>query len=270
MRIAVLTSQRVPSTESVTRSCLELLRSWGVDVDVSHHELELTDLGEMRAAHDLYLLKSPSDGLLSVAAGLQARGATCLNSPEMVRTCRDRIHATACLSAAGVPVPRAWAVRSASELADVLPAGPLVLKPARTDRGAGIRVLWDADELIDVPPADDTLFAQQFHPNDHRDRKLYRIGDQTFGVKRPWPATTYTDKVGEAFPLTSALREISDAAARALDSDLFGLDLVESAAGPLVVDVHPFPGFKGVPDAALRLADYIYAQGSEARARRVS
>ena len=28
---------------------------------------------------------------------------------------------------------------------------------------------------------------------------------------------------------------------------------------PYVVDVNPFPGFKGVPEAALRLADYVYA-----------
>jgi hypothetical protein len=27
---------------------------------------------------------------------------------------------------------------------------------------------------------------------------------------------------------------------------------------PVVVDVNTFPGFKGVPDAGARLADYIY------------
>jgi hypothetical protein len=30
---------------------------------------------------------------------------------------------------------------------------------------------------------------------------------------------------------------------------------------PIVVDMSSFPGFKGVPEAALRLADYIYTAG---------
>ena len=34
---------------------------------------------------------------------------------------------------------------------------------------------------------------------------------------------------------------------------------VFSGNKPYVVDVNSFPGFKGVPDAALRLADYIFS-----------
>jgi hypothetical protein len=33
---------------------------------------------------------------------------------------------------------------------------------------------------------------------------------------------------------------------------------------PYVVDMSSFPGFKGVPEAALRLADYIYTAGQRA------
>ena len=44
---------------------------------------------------------------------------------------------------------------------------------------------------------------------------------------------------------------------------LYGLDVVESQCGPVVVDVNYFPGYKGVPDVAPRIADYIdqYARG---------
>jgi hypothetical protein len=40
---------------------------------------------------------------------------------------------------------------------------------------------------------------------------------------------------------------------------LYCLDVVVSGDRPYVVDVSSFPGFDGVPDAALRLADFIYA-----------
>ncbi|MDO4716631.1 MAG: hypothetical protein Q4B08_03595 [Propionibacteriaceae bacterium] len=262
MRIALLTSQQVPSSQSVTRDCLTLLASWGASVDVLHHEEGLTDLVHLPVEHDLYLLKSPSPDAVSLAAALEARGALCLNRPAMLWACHDRIHTTALLAAAGVPVPRTWTTKNAAELAGLLDDGPLVIKTAALDRSAGARVIWDADEIVDLPH--EAVLAQQFHPSDHRDRKLYRIGSQTFGVKRSWPATSYESTVGEPFAVTPEMREITDRVGAAFNSDLFGLDLVEAEEGLLVVDVHPFPGFKGVPDAALRLADYIYARGKEA------
>jgi glutathione synthase/RimK-type ligase-like ATP-grasp enzyme len=84
------------------------------------------------------------------------------------------------------------------------------------------------------------------------------MGGQLFGVKRVWPARTYEDKLGEPFTVTAELREIALRVARAFGTDLFGLDIVVSDGRPYVVDINPFPGFKGVPDAALRLADYLY------------
>jgi ribosomal protein S6--L-glutamate ligase len=41
--------------------------------------------------------------------------------------------------------------------------------------------------------------------------------------------------------------------------NLYGLDVLETAGGPLVIDVNYFPSYKGVPDAASRLADDIHA-----------
>src|SRR5205823_8899021 len=45
----------------------------------------------------------------------------------------------------------------------------------------------------------------------------------------------------------------------ALGIDLFGVTVVQSGGKPYVVDMTSIPGFKGVPDAARRLAEYIYA-----------
>ncbi|MGH9799104.1 MAG: hypothetical protein ACRD82_01970 [Blastocatellia bacterium] len=44
---------------------------------------------------------------------------------------------------------------------------------------------------------------------------------------------------------------------------MYGLDIIESDRGPYVVDVNYFPGYKGVPNAAGLIADYIddYASG---------
>lgn len=257
MRVVVLTSQPVPRAASVTTECLSLLRSWGVEVDVVLPGT-LVDLSDLTSEADLYLLKSVDDHLVSLAQALEAVGARCLNSAAVVRLCRDRVAATVALAASGVPVPQTWATEDPASLEPLLDEGPVVLKPARAGAGTGARVLWDVEELPDLGLSGEAWLAQRLQETSVRDRKLYRIGDQVFGVKRRWPATSVADKVGEPFTVTAALREITDRAAQALGSDLFGIDLIETSDGPVAVDVHPFPGFKGVPNGALRLADYIF------------
>lgn len=149
------------------------------------------------------------------------------------------------------------------ELAPLLAEGPLVIKPLHGSQGRGVTLVWDVDDLLDVGVDAAAVLAQRFHPRQGRDRKLYCIGEQVFGVKRQWPATTYEQKQGEAFTVTAELHDIAVAVGATLGTDLFGLDVVISQGRPYVVDVNPFPGFKGVPDAALRLADYIYAVATD-------
>ena len=153
---------------------------------------------------------------------------------------------------------------AADPLAPLLQAGPLVVKPYHGSRGEGVRVVWDADEFSDAGPGERPLFAQRYLDRQGRDRKLYCIGGQVFGVKRVFPARTYAEKLGEPFTVAPELRAIVLRAGDALGTDLFGLDVVVSRDRPYVVDVNPFPGFKGVPDAALRLADHVYAAAARA------
>jgi len=120
-------------------------------------------------------------------------------------------------------------------------------------------VVWDADELDEVSSTDGPLFAQRYQKPEGPDRKIYCIGGQVFGVERVWPPLSHKDKVGRPFTITAELRDIALRCGRAFGVDLFGLDVIISAGRPYVVDVNNFPGFKGVPDAALRLADYIFA-----------
>jgi ribosomal protein S6--L-glutamate ligase len=129
-----------------------------------------------------------------------------------------------------------------------------------------VRVVRQAAELRSLAADHGVTFAQRYHDPDGRDRKVYCIGGQLFGVKRIWPVRTYEDKLGEPFTLSPELREIALRCGRAFGMELFGLDIIISQGEPYVVDISSFPGFKGVPDASLRLADYIYAAGERVAA----
>jgi len=270
MRIGFLMRRTEHETRTVTQDVVRLLRDWGATVDVIHLEERPTLLASVRPAHDLYVLRSVSDGTVSHAGVLDAFGAIIVNPYSVTRTCRDKVVVTALLQSADVPVPQTWVAEQATQLAPLLEAGPLVVKPAQGAQSRGVQLVWDADELIELAPQTGPLFAQRFHPRQGRNIKVYCIGGQLFGVKRVWPASTYEEKVGEPFTVTPELRDIAGRVAEAIATDLYGIDIVCSAGRTYVVDVHPFPGFKGVPDAALRLADYIYFTAADALAIRAA
>lgn len=133
------------------------------------------------------------------------------------------------------------------------------MKPYQGSQGRGIRVVSDAAALALIPAGEEPTFAERYHSPLGPDLKIYCIGGQFFGVRRVWPASTYEEKVGQPFALTPELRDIAWRCGEAFGIDLFGVDVIETKEGPYVVDMSSLPGFKGVPNAALRLADYFYA-----------
>lgn len=245
--------------QSVMPDVVQTLTDWGVAVDLIYPEQQLVDVANIRVEHDLYVLKASTNLAMSMAGALDAMGATVLNPYAVAATLRDKIITERILRRAGVPTPDTFVAERAELLAPLLVEGPLVIKPYRGSRGRGVHVIWDADEIDEISALDGPIFAQRYQKPQGLDRKIYCIGNQIFGVERVWPAVTYEEKVGRPFTITSELREIALRCERAFGVDLMGLDVVFSGNRPYVVDVNCFPGFKGVPDAALRLADYIFS-----------
>lgn len=260
MRVGMLMLRHPPTRISpVMPAVVEMLKHWGCEVDIIYPEERVTPLSEVRVEHDLYILKSGTELALSLAGTLHALGAPIMNPYPIAAMMRDKIISMRILEAAGVPVPETYITSHPRQLAGLLDAGPLVLKPYRGSQGRGIHIIWDADELDDISADEGPVFAQRYHKPEGEDHKIYVIGGQMFGVKRIFPAKTYEEKIGEPFTISSELREIALRCSRAFGVELFGFDVIMSAGKPYVVDIQSFPGFKGVPDAALRLADYIYS-----------
>lgn len=245
--------------QSVMPDVVQILGDWGVAVDLIYPEQDLLCVADVRIEHDLYVLKASSNLAMSLAGALHAIGAPVLNPYPVAAMLRDKIITERVLRKAGIPTPETFVAERPEHLARLLVDGPLVIKPYRGSRGRGVRVIWDADELDEISALDGPLFAQRYQKPEGLDHKIYCIGTQLFGVERVWPALTYEQKVGRPFTITPELRDIALRCSRAFGVDLMGIDVVFSGNKPYVVDVNCFPGFKGVPDAALRLADYIFS-----------
>jgi len=162
-----------------------------------------------------------------------------------------------------VPAPKTFVASHVDQLRAALEHGPLVIKPhrklTRSAPGEGIHVVRDRAELAALPPISEPVFAQRYHASDGPDRKIYSIGSEIFGVLRAWPARTHREKLGQAFTPDPELVDITRRCGAALGIDLFGVTVVQSGGKSYVVDMTSIPGFKGVPDAPRRLAEYIYA-----------
>jgi len=265
VRIGMILVKHPPERKSpIFPEVVRLLAEKGAVVDVIHPDEQATDLSEVQAEHDLYVLKSGTETALSFAGALHSMGAAILNPYPVSALMRDKVMTSKVLQAGGVPVPDTYMAGRAEQLEPLLAAGPLVVKPNRGSQGRGVRVVREPAELLGPSAGEGGLgpvFAQRYHEPDGEDYKIYSIGSHFYGVRRTWPVKRYEDKLGTPFTVSPELTEIASRAGRALGVELFGMDVVQSEGRYYVVDASSFPGFKGVPDAALLLAEYLYAAG---------
>ena len=230
----------------------------GADVDIVYPVDHPVDLSHVRVQHDLYVWRKMSGLAFSLAGALHRLGAAVVNPYPVSAALHDKVITSRILQAAGVPTPATYVASRAEELAPLLDAGPLVLKPHQGGGGYGVRIVRRAAELAEVPyDRHAPVFAQRYHAPQGRDRKIYAIGGRLFGVKKVFPPRTEAEKRGEPFALTPELCDIAVRCGRAFGIDLYGVDIIESEGTPYVVDMCSIPGFKGVPDAPRVLAEYF-------------
>jgi ribosomal protein S6--L-glutamate ligase len=266
MRLYFILVRRVPPVPSpVLVEAFELLERRGFEVHSGIPEEMLFEPDRIEVEHDLYLLKSHTELSLSVAGVLHARGARLLNPyPSCIAT-QNKIVAARRLRAAGVPIPRCWVTGDLALLEPVVAERPLIVKPYMGHRGAGIHVIRNRDQLADVPRPAGPVLIQEYVEGSGEDLKVYVVGDEVFAVRKPFSANSFAE-AGRPCAVDAEVREIALRCGRAMGLGLYGIDLIESETGPVVVDLNYFPGYKGVPGAAPLIADYVevYARGRRA------
>jgi ribosomal protein S6--L-glutamate ligase len=259
MKVGVITKrEKAHKAGSVMQETVELLQSRGVAVETIYPEDSRFDVARVEADCDLYLLKSGTETALSLAGVLHMAGAKIINPYPTVVAMRDKIISTKMLQSANVPLPETWFASKPEHLAGLLKEGQIVVKPFwAASQGRGVQIVRTEDELATVTGEDGVIFAQRYYQPDGRDHKLYVIGDRVFGVRRVWPPKTLEDKLGEPFDVPDEVHEIALGCGRAFGVGLYGADLITSGGKPYIVDINTFPGFKGVPNAAGLLANYV-------------
>jgi glutathione synthase/RimK-type ligase-like ATP-grasp enzyme len=256
------------SPSSIMVEVMERLGARGVRMDVIDCERARIALAEHRLAYDWYLLKGGSASALTLGGMLHTLGARLLHPYPTTVILRNKLVVMQALQSRGLPVPATYFVTRAEDIEALLATGPLILKPYDGRRGEGIRLVRSLADLdgagIPVP-----LLTQRYCPPDgpapapgkSRFLKVYRIGDEVFGVWRMWPLAQEAERDGESCAVPAAVHEIVMAVGSVFQATLYGVDIVFSGGRPYIVDVIPMGSCTGVPNAGKLLADYFQAVG---------
>lgn len=260
MNITFLLTRRVPDVPSpVLIKVYELLEAAGHHVDrwIPEDRALPTDVtGPDEDPNTLYVLKSHTELALSYAGALHLHGARLLNPYDRCVLAQDKVTAGRILADAGVPTPSTWLIGSPAQAAPLLEGGPLIIKPHRGHRGAGVYLVHTATELDAIEGGHVPLIAQRHVPGPGEDLKVYVAGDTVYAVRKSFDEMSFS-RPGRPVPVTAEVHAIAQRVRTAFGLDLFGIDIIESPDGPQVVDVNYFPGYKGCPEPEKAIADVI-------------
>lgn len=254
----------------IMQALLAELAAGGAAVSVRVPEQELIDPWQHLKGRrpDLVLLKTATTLGVSLAVADEAGGVSFLNGARVTLRAHDKAAAIARLAAAGLPVPATFLCNPPAGLT-ALPrlSGAWVTKPTRGVHGRGVVVHEGFPAALAEPEPldpgrsyvvdDGTRLVQQRVGGDDADVKVYVAGDVCFAGRKPFSLESYAEDRIEPFPLDPGLAKLVLEAGGALGLRCFGVDLRFEDGRPAIVDVNPFPGYRGFPAAVRALRSEI-------------
>ena len=231
------------------------------------NDAEAMQLVQEKPLASLYLLKSHAPQALAIANYLEQQGVLVVNSWASSMACQDRVLMAQRMREAQLPWPETQHFSSLTHLLaqqsllETLPF-PLIIKSYYSHRGDLVAKIDTLEQLQALAPQWDQepIIIQKFAESDGWDIKIWVIDQQVFAARRRTPLEADAPK--EDVPLTANempadwLR-IALEIGRVFNMHLYGVDLLVTAQGPIIVDVNGFPGFRGVPGASSALVELV-------------
>jgi ribosomal protein S6--L-glutamate ligase len=193
---------------------------------------------------------------LSAAQELEHAGVRCCNQIGATMAVTDRGATLRALALAGVRVPATTLAATWHHVVERADDAPLVVKAATEFSGRGRGVLKAANGRLPLEaPFDGPYLVQEYVAGDGRDYKVYVVGEQVRGLIK-WRSPNEEPQVAP-FDVDEQIADISRHVGQVLQLEIYGVDFLVGPNGPVVVDVNPFPGFRGVPRAAETIVNYL-------------
>ncbi len=205
---------------------------------------------------DVCLLKARTPQALALAGELERRGVPVVNSAAATELCQDRVRMADLARAAGLPFAETTAAGRLGELSG--PAYPFVVKSRHSRRHDLVAVVDGPARLRELAERwpEELVVTQPFVPGTGWDQKLWVIDGQVFAARRRSELATESGTSGQAqdWEPPAGRAALALRVGEVFGLDVYGVDLLDGPAEPVIVDVNAFPGVRGRPGAPEALA----------------
>jgi ribosomal protein S6--L-glutamate ligase len=203
----------------------------------------------------------------------------CANTSNGITNSRDKLRSLQILSRHHIGIPRTTFV---SDKKDVLPAiervggAPVVIKLIEGTQGIGVLLadtIKAAESIIELLHSQkQNVLIQKFVAESRgKDIRAFVVGDRVVAAMRrvaqgqEFRSNVHRGGVAEAVELSEEYRETAVRAAQILGLRIAGVDMLESASGPQIMEVNSSPGLEGIEkctqlDIAGAVVEYIAAR----------
>lgn len=235
------------------------LQQWGHEIEVLQPYAAVTSLTDLSLSdYDAYVLKTVSDGPgLTILEAAEAVGIPTINNSRAIRLVRDKAVSVAFAQACGLPVPTTYFVghyRALSKVPHEL--YPVVVKPSNGTSLQDIHLVRSPEQMAHLT-LDETSYylAMRYVENTGFDIKLYVTGQEVHAIVKSSPLHGTVQE--KEVPVDRDMLKLARRVGQVFGLDLYGVDVLETPQGLMLVDINDFPSFYGVPRKVASVAEYI-------------
>jgi ribosomal protein S6--L-glutamate ligase len=200
---------------------------------------------------------------LAVVNHFGMMGVPALNTAGPISRSRDKLRCLQILARSGMDVPRTVMARDRANLhhlIDQVGGLPAVVKLIRGTQGVGVMIaqsLAELEGLLNTFSAlDQDIVLQEFVAESKgRDIRALVVGDQVVGAMRrharrgEFRSNIHRGGRGRPVELEPRWVETAVKAAQVIGLEVAGVDMLESKAGPKIMEINSTPGFEGLERA---------------------
>ncbi len=196
---------------------------------------------------------------LDILHALEACGVLVYNNARAIECTVDKGMTSFLLAHAGVPSPTTWVCEAEEEAREIVRQETamhrkLVLKPLFGNCGRGLLLLEHASSLPEIDEVNGVYYLQHYirdADEKSRDWRVLVIGNRAVAAMERISDHWITNRArgGQCLPtvLTPEIRDLAEAASRAVGTNYAGVDIIRDAEGNyLVLEVNSVPAWRGL------------------------
>jgi ribosomal protein S6--L-glutamate ligase len=200
---------------------------------------------------------------LAIVRHFENMGVPVVNNSSSIQNSRDKYRCLQILSRKGISVPKTVLARTSDEAMvgiDLVGGPPCILKFIEGTQGVGVMLAESLEaaeailETIWLLTGRELQIQEFIKESKGRDIRAFVVGDEVVAAMERVATSGFRSNIhrgasGNLLHLNDEQYEIAVRAAKALDLNLAGIDMIESDSGPMVIEANSSPGFEGLEEA---------------------